>query len=45
MFYALATRKIRSSLVEFRHVLEDTRISQEADNPQMIKRGAKATAR
>ena len=25
-----------------RHVLEDTRISQEADNPQMIKRGAKS---
>src|SRR5258708_25755331 len=23
MFYALATRKIRSSLVEFRHVLQD----------------------
>ncbi len=23
MFYALATRKIRSSLVQFRHVLDD----------------------
>ena len=28
MFYGLATKKVRSSLVNFRHVLEDIEIAQ-----------------